>query len=32
MIQKLNEAPIEGLQIIFRLYHEESDNSDAIVW
>jgi len=32
MIQKLNETPIEGLQIIFRLYDQQSDNSDAIVW
>ncbi len=31
MIQKLNEMPIEGVQIIIKIYHQPIDNYDVIV-
>jgi hypothetical protein len=31
MIQKLNEVPIEGVQIIIKFYHQPIDNYDVIV-
>jgi hypothetical protein len=31
MIQKLNEAPIEGVQIIIKIYHQPINYYDVIV-
>jgi hypothetical protein len=31
MIQKLNEVPIEGVQIIMKTYHQPIDNYGVIV-